>query len=253
LYFFKINGKILKSEFKLLTAIINHNDNEKGIELKKRFIPYIDTILIDSGSSFKDEEKEAFDYTLPNVYYNGLLNKAHESLKEEHTHLFLITSDVEIEDVETLLERMKAVYMSSDKVGVYAPSAVHSCHTHQNNLGTKGIRQVTFTEGFCFVIPKEFLNEICPIDLEVNKIGHGIDLYMGYLSMKYDKWAIVDDQITVDHPHGSGYSDEQARIQRDNWFDTKSKAARVFHYWVSKDILKNSFGYSFVKLIMKLN
>lgn len=236
--------------FKLLVAIINHNHNQEGITLKNRFAPHVDTLLIDSGSTFKSGEKEQFDFTLPNVYYNGLINKAYESFKEEHTHMFLITSDVIIEDIEALLNRMKEVYSGNPLVRVYAPSAVHSTHKHQNNLGTNDIRKVTFTEGFCFVMPREFLDEICPIDLEVNKIGHGIDMYMGYLSMSNKFWAVVDDRVTVDHPHGSGYSDKQARIERDRWYATKSKAAQKYHHWISKDILKNKFGYWFIKNLM---
>jgi hypothetical protein len=109
---------------------------------------------------------------------------------------------------------------------------------------------VTFTEGFCYVIPRAFLDEICPIDLSINKIGHGVDMYMGFLCMQYGKWAVVDDRMTVDHPHGSGYSDRQARIERDQWYATKSKEAQKYHYWISKDILKNQFGYWLIKKIM---
>lgn len=243
--------EVTKKPFKLLTAIINHNHNQEGIALKKSFSPLVDTILIDSGSTFADGEKDQFDYTLPNVYYNGLINQAYEAFKPEHTHMLLITSDVIVEDFRVLLDRMKEVYERHEEVAVYAPSAIHSTHHHMNNLKSNDIRKVTFTEGFCFVMPREYLDDICPIDLEVNKIGHGIDMYMGYMSMKNDKWAVVDDRITVDHPHGSGYSDKQARIERDRWYTTKSKAAQAYHYWISKDMLKNKFGYFVVKFIMK--
>lgn len=243
--------EVAKKPYKLLVAVINHNHNQEGIALKNNLSPLADTILIDSGSTFEEGEKEQFDYTLPNVYYNGLINQAYEAFEEAHTHMLLITSDVMIEDFEAFIGRMEEVYTQNSQVAVYAPSAAHSTHHHQNNLKSNDLRKVTFTEGFCFVMPREFLDEICPIDLEVNKIGHGIDMYMGFLSMKYGKWAVVDDRITVDHPHGSGYSDKQARIERDRWYDTKSKSARAYHYWISKDILKNQFGYHCLKFIMR--
>ena len=146
---------------------------------------------------------------------------------------------------------MKEVYEKFPEVAVYAPSATHATHHHMNNLKSNTIRKVTFTDGFCFVMPKEYLDDICPIDLSVNKIGHGIDMYMGYLSMKNNRCAVVDDKITVNHPNGSGYNDKQARIGRDQWYATKSKAAQVYHYWISIDILKNRFGYYVLKFIMK--
>ena len=238
--------------FKLLTAIINHNHNEEGIALKESFTPLVDTILIDSGSTFKEGEKEQFDYALPNVYYNGLINQAYAAMKPEHTHLFLITSDVMIENFDILLSRMREVYNQNKRLAVYAPSAVHSTHHHMNNLNTGDIRKVTFTEGFCFVMPRVYLDAICPIDLSVNKIGHGVDMYMGYLSMINNGLAVVDDKVIVDHPHGSGYSDEQAKQERYKWYATKSGKSRIFHYWVTHDFMKNQFGYYFVKLLMKL-
>ncbi|WP_370090173.1 hypothetical protein [Ekhidna sp.] len=240
-----------KKSFNLLVAIINHNHNQEGIALKNEFGQLVDTILIDSGSTFEGDEREHFDFTLPNVYYNGLLNQAHVAMKPGHTHLLLITSDVVIEDFDILLTRMKEVYTQNPKVAVYAPSAVHSTHHHMNNLKSNDIRKVTFTEGFCFAMPRPYLDEICPIDLSINKIGHGIDMYMGYLSMKNNCWAVVDDKVVVDHPHGSGYSDKQARIERDRWYATKSTAAQAYHYWISKDILKNKFGYFVLKFIMR--
>ena len=136
-------------------------------------------------------------------------------------------------------------------VGVYAPSALHTTHNHMNNKKTNDIRRVTFTDGFCLAIPKIFLDIICPINLEINKIGHGTEIYLGYLGMTFNRHAVVDDAIVVDHPKGSGYSPKEARIQRDNWFATKSKKAQVYHYWVSKDILKSRIGFIFTKFLMR--
>ncbi len=235
---------------KVLTVIVNHNDNQKAIALKKHLKDSFDPVLIDSGSTFAEGEKEHFNLTLPNVYYNGLINHAHELLTEEHTHMFLITSDVEISDPEALRIRLDTI-LDDPGVGVYAPSALHTTHNHMNNKKSNGIRRVTFTDGFCLVIPKPFLDIICPIDLDVNKIGHGTEIYLGYLGMTQERYAVVDDTIIVDHPKGSGYSAKEARIQRDNWFATKSKKAQAYHYWVSKDILKSKFGFFFTKFLMK--
>lgn len=235
----------------ILTAIFNHNCNQKAITLKKKLDYYFKPILIDSGSQLLKDEEVFFDIKLPNVYYNGLINKAHELLTSQHTHLFVITSDVDIPDPQLLANRMKEI-LTLDYVGVYAPSVDNTTHNHMHNKKSGGIRKVTFTDGFCYVIPAEFLHEVCPIDLEVNSIGHATDMYMGYLGMVYKKYAVVDDLVTVNHPRGSGYSPVEARKQRDNWFATKSRKARFYHFWISMDWLKNRIGFFIMLLIMKI-
>lgn len=235
----------------ILTVIFNHNCNQGAIGLKQQLGPYFDPILIDSGSQFKEGEEEHFDLTFPNIYYNGLINKAYELLTANHTHLFIITSDVDIPNPEMLRDRMMDI-LKQPSVGVYAPSVIHTTHNHMHNRKSKGVRRVTFTDGFCYAIPKEFLKDICPIDLAINRIGHATDMYMGYLGMIYKRYAVVDDMMTVDHPKGSGYSSSEARIQRDNWFKTKSKKARFYHYWVTMDWLKNKVGFYLMFFLMKV-
>lgn len=239
-------------KFNLLVAVTNHKLNKQAIALKKAFEVLTDTVLIDNDSPFEnDEEKAHFDYTLKGAYYNGQFNQAHSLLKDHHTHLLLINSDVTIHEPKKLYDRLKDIYCNHSEVGVYAPSAYYSAHNHMANLGTSDIRKVTFTDGFCFAMSKKLLNEMCPIDLDVNRIGHGVDMFMGFLAMKYNQLTVVDDYIEVNHPRGSGYNSSAARKQRDDYYATKSRAAQVFHYWVSKDILKNRFGYKFVKLLMR--
>lgn len=241
----------MEKAFNLLVAVTNHKLNKEAIALKKSFEPLVDTILIDNDSQFEnDEEKKAFDYTLEGAYYSGQINQAYEHMKD-HTHLMIINSDITVHDFPKLIDRIKDVYDQHPEVSVYAPSAHYSPHNHMADMGTKDIRKVTFTDGFCYVIPKDFLEILCPIDLSVNKIGHGVEIFLGFLSYKYNKWTVVDDFLMINHPSGSGYSSKAARTQRDNFYKTKTRAAQVFHYWVSKDILKNAFGYKFLKLIMK--
>lgn len=237
---------------RLLTVIVNHNCNASAIELKRRFSLICDTVLLDSGSDLTDEEAAWFDWKLPNVYYNGLLNKTSELAAAGHySHVLFITSDVEIGDAGSLLNRIRDVY-AKFPVSVYAPSARHSVHRHMNNQGRGDLSAVTFVEGFCFAVPVIYLDKICPIDLSVNKLGHGVDIYLGFLGMMDKRYAMVDDTITVDHPFGSGYSEYEARVQRDAWFETKCKKARVFHRMVSNDWLKNRPGFHLVNFIMRI-
>ena len=58
---------------KILVCINNHNDNDNAKKLKKEFSEYIDTIIIDSGST---EKLVDFDVKLDNLYYSGLYNES---------------------------------------------------------------------------------------------------------------------------------------------------------------------------------
>lgn len=241
-----------KKNIRLLVAVTNHKLNQQAIALKKAFQPHADTILIDNDSPFENaEEKKAFDYCLNDAYYSGQINQAYQHMSDEHTHLVIINSDVTVPEPETLVNRAQEVFETDPHVGIYAPSADYSPHNHMANRSSGDVRKVTFTDGFCFIIPKESLEELCPIDLSINKIGHGVEIFLGFLDMKKGNYTVVDDQVKVQHPRGSGYSSQAARKMRDDFFATKSRAAQIFHYWVSKDILKNKIGYQLVYLLMR--
>lgn len=237
----------------ILTVIVNHNHNEEAIQLKKNFTPYCDTLLLDSGSDLTESEKQYFDETLSNVYYNGLLNCAFEKFSDSRTcdYLLFITSDVKIRNPLQLLERISLV-LDDVSIGVYSPSTNDSCHNHMNNKGSAGLRKVTFTEGFCFAVRRNLIEKVCPIDTTVNKIGHGVDIYLGYLAMLNHTCSVVDDRVLVYHPNRSGYADVDARRERDAWFATKSGPANMFHRFVSNNMFKNKIGYLVALSFMKL-
>lgn len=228
---------------KLLVVIINHENNQNAILLKKQFSDHCNTILMDSGSEMTKEEVLEFDEIFENIYYNGLLNEAnnHLSTSKKFNYLLLITSDVQVENASRLIERCLEC-LSDSKNGLYAPTVKDSAHSHMETKRSSGFRKVTFVEGFCFGVKREILSQVCPIDLNINRIGHGVDMFMGYLALIRSKWSIADDHIVVVHPRGSGYNDKEARRQRDQWMETKSLKAQIFHNLVSIDIFKNKLG-----------
>lgn len=238
----------------LLTVIVNHNCNKGAIHLKQQFAPLSDTLLMDSGSTLQESEEEHFDAILGNVYYNGLLNEAWKrfSAEDNYDYLLFITSDVEIENPQYLVKRTAGL-LSEPTIGAYCPSTTESSHPFMNCKGTSGIRKVTFPEGFCFAVKKEVLSKVCPVDTSINKIGHGVDIYIGYVTLLLGMNSVVDDKVVVYHPNGSGYSDIEARKERDNWFDTKSVTANMFHRFVSTDIFKNKIGFIIASLGIKLH
>lgn len=226
----------------ILVVVSNHNLNQKAINLKTLFSEYCNTILLDSGSSIKDSESIYFDHKLPNVYYSGLFNKSIECLNSSSAKILLfIASDVTIENAQYLLRRILIAF-NEKNAGIYAPSADYSCHAQMKPRNTSKMGKATFTDGFCFAANKDLLNQMYPVDVSINSLGHGLDIYLGYLALINNKQCLIDNDITVKHPKGSGYSGKLARKQRDTWFASKDKKARWFHHWASQDILKNKFG-----------
>ena len=236
----------------LVAVIANHNCNLNAIALKKALLPLVDTIIIDSGSTIDDSIAGYFDIQLENVFYSGILNRAHDEMKSRRcSHLLLINSDVLIVDPGRLIDRIQTV-MKITGAQLYSPSVEDKSHNH-NHMVRKpdgDWHNVTFVDGFCFVASRDILDNCCPVDLKVNKIGHGVDIYMGFLAMKNKADAVVDDRLTVYHPPGSGYDSKIARTMRDAWYKNRSLPARLFHSLASEDFLKNTFGYWIIKLVL---
>ncbi len=233
----------------ILVVITNHNLNDQAIQLKNDFLLYCETKLIDSGSNIKKEQLQYFDHLLPNVYYSGLLNKAFECLqKSQKTILLFVASDVQIPNYRLLLQNLMHAFNKLN-VGVYAPSADYSCHAQMQPKASRKLRKVTFTDGFCFAVSKDILSGLCPVDTKINYLGHGLDIYLGYLAMASGKHNVVDHDIIVIHPDGSGYNDVLARKQRDRWYRTKSGKSRIFHCLASIDWLKNNFGLWLLRMM----
>jgi hypothetical protein len=210
-------------------VIVNHNVNRNAIELARGFAPHAPTVAIDSGSRLDPAEVPHFEIRLPNVHYSGLMNEAvlYVAGLNDDDVMYFICSDVSFADHAAATQRLEAVFRDP-AVGAYAPSANASSHPSMLCHGSGGARPVCFVEGFCFASRIGLLRRMCPVDLEVNRIGWGLDVYLGYLALASGRRSVVDDEVCVHHPWPSGYAKDDARRQRDRWFRTLPRAARAF-------------------------
>jgi hypothetical protein len=197
-----------------LVTIVNHNLNDEAINLKNIFSEQFDTIIIDSGSNVQPNE---FDIKLSNVGYSGLFNSACEQvLNSDYDWILFICSDVvlkksDVEKIKTSIETLPT------DVGVYSPSSTGQSHKHCKNQKSGGLRNVVFVEGFMFAASKQILSQIYPVNTEINKLGHGLDAYKGFLCIQNNLRCVVDDTITVYHSEGTGYNTTIASHQFLNW------------------------------------
>lgn len=209
---------------KILCCILNHNDNDNAIRWWEDLSPHFDTVILDSGSTPPCVHPGAM--LLDNVYYSGLMNQAYALLKERgYRWLMIVTSDIEIDErnVGRLIERMQRL-SSSKNVGLYQPSCALSLRgraLYQSLCHYTGrLRHVNFQEGWFHLVCRELLDEVLPVDLELNRLGWGIDLALCHFARLHRMLVLVDDKVRVVHPRGRGYSKTEAREQMIRWHGT---------------------------------
>lgn len=197
---------------KLIVAIFNYNHNDNAQRLKSIFEPHFPTYIFDSGSS--PECPNAIHYD--NIYYGGMFN---ELIKKGRFAEWccLITSDVQITDsmIQLIPERMKQI-LNSPKIGNYQPSCVQQGRSHDYgyNKSTGNFRSVPYFEGW-FQMFRTSLG--FSVDLSLNRIGWGTDLYLCKRARDRGLLNIVDDAVAVFHPKETGFSNHEASQQLAAW------------------------------------
>ncbi len=240
-------------------AVFNHNCNYNAIKLTKEFRKFANTYLVDSGSRFENEEdRSQFDSILPNVFYCGMLNDIVKHYNSSTNTVLFIASDVKVTNSKLILERASKAFQDP-KIGVYAPSVNKegSNHPQMRNKKTNGFRDALFVDGFCFAARMELLNKIFPIDLKLNKIGWGVDVYLAYIALNSNMICVVDDQVKVEHfvgpnnhPNPEKFIDE-AKSQRYLWYKSLSKGARNYNKMASIELFKNQIGAKFFQMLYR--
>ncbi|MCQ2174636.1 MAG: hypothetical protein MJY61_05830 [Bacteroidales bacterium] len=208
-------------EEKILCCILNYNENEKALEWYRRMSPHFDTVVLDSGSNPPCRGEGVVN--LDNVFYSGLMNTAYGILRDKgYRWLMIVTSDLEIDDrnTELLVSRMRLA-LTVPGIGLYQPSCRLSLrgrsHFESRCHFTGHMRSVKFQEGWFHLVCREVLDDVFPIDLDVNRMGWGIDIALCYFARKRGLYVIVDDKVKVLHPRGTGYNSDKAKEQMDKW------------------------------------
>jgi hypothetical protein len=198
-----------------LAVVVNHNLNDEAINLKNIFKEHFNSvIIIDSGSDVQPDE---FDIKLTNVGYSGLFNRAvQEVIEKEYDWLLFVCSDVVMKksDVDKLKINIDEL---PGNIGVYSPASTGQSHKHCKNHSSTSLRDVVFVEGFIFAANRIVLEKMYPVDTSINKLGHGLDAYKGFLCLKNKMRCVVDDKIIVYHREGTGYNTGEASNQFLAW------------------------------------
>lgn len=203
----------------VLCCIVNYNMNENALKIRTVVSPHLDTIIIDSGSTVKNK---AF-LCLDNVYYSGLLNNSYKIAKENgYKYILFICSDVVCEKDQMNIMFKNLSQLNLKEIGVYSPSSSGRSHSYCKKKENKGVRPVPFVEGFMFLAAMEIIEMFTPIDLNINKFGWGLDVAKGFYCRQKDLLCLIDDEVTVHHPDGTGYSSDLADIEMEKWLNAST-------------------------------
>ena len=224
-----------------LVAIINYDFNANAEYLRKVFAPLFPTLLIDSSSP---KPPRTADLIIPNSYYPGLWNAAvSAALDQGHDWLFVIASDVKLLQVNNIQKRISDVCRSPD-IGVWAPSLHKSSRCASKlcfNRGTRGFRDCSYIEGFCFLVRTEIVQRRYPLP-SWNKSGWGVDVVTAWLATEMGYRVRVDDRLVIYHPKAR----TQHRIDRDPAYADLTRYREAFG--ITQEMMDNFFFSDYIQL-----
>ena len=226
----------------VLCCIFDHNQHDGAARWAELLSPHFDTVILDSGSTPACPHPAALH--LENVYYSGLMNEAYRLLRErDYRWLMIVTSDIEIDEANAsrLVAGMQDILRTAN-VGLYQPSCALSLHgraLYQSVCHYTGrLRRVNFQEGWFHLVCREILDAVLPIDVEVNRLGWGIDLALSHAARLGRMLVLVDDRVRVVHPRGSGYNRDAAKEQMRRWLDSLPGYTSPRHFRPLKDDIR---------------
>lgn len=212
----------------LLIAILNHGPAARALALRSTLRRGAPAIAIDSGSRLSAEERAAFDYVLPNVFYAGLLAAATAAARSGgYEWLWIWTSDVSAASPGGCVAQALPVLRRAD-AGIYAPAANHSPHPQMHPRDDHSVRAATFVDGFCFAARTDLLETLCA-DGGGHGFGYGVDIHLGWLARRRGLRAWIDHGNVVAHPRSTGYSARAAKLGWKRWRARLPFATRLFH------------------------
>lgn len=199
----------------IVVFIFNYNVNGNARRLKSIFGEHFPTYILDSGSNPACPDAIHYD----NIYYGGMFN---EAIKKSRNYRWccVITSDVMIDDQFASLLPQRMIEASNNaEIGCYQPSCHPTGRSHQYgyNKSTGKIREVPYFEGW-FQMFRTSLG--FSLDLSLNRIGWGTDLYLCKRARDRKLKNVVDDRIVVYHPKDTGFSNSEANEQMQAWAAT---------------------------------
>jgi len=174
----------------------------------------------------------------PNVYYSGQWNEALRLAQGDI--LMIVNSDVEVPSPRKLLSKCRRFYEEhGDRAGLYAPNHYWTPWTYKVHMLPdmgNGLKKVPATDSTIWAISRDIANKVGPMDLNVNKLGWGIEVVAAFYCHQQGKLVVRDYSLKLKHPEGSAYDrvkadQEQREMYRRMGLDTPD----FWDYYNSRD------------------
>lgn len=200
-----------QSGLKIHVAIICHSQPDTTDALYRHLSECFDVSIIDSGSEPLRRPRSPHERH-ENIYWTGCFN---EALKKHGACdvLWVIGGDC---TATMTASKYRDAINSAWPFGVWSPSIVGRCRRQMARSGSVP-REVDWAEGIAMAVAPSLLaaHEGFPAALS---IGWGCDVLAGHWARKDGRRVLVDDRVSVNHPPGTGYSQNEARKQMDSYF-----------------------------------
>ena len=100
---------------------------------------------------------------------------------------------------------------------------------------------VPATDSVIWSLRKEIAIEVGKIDLELNKLGWGIEVLASYFSKLKNQHVVRDYKVFCRHPKSTSYWKAEARQQQENWFNSFDFSEDLWKHY------KTRYKYGFNK------
>lgn len=225
---------------KTLAVILNHNRREYTNRVYRMLMPHIkdicDLVVIDNGSTDKNEISEYTTYTTDqNCYFGGGFNLAMQIIREnsEYDSLLFLSNDI-IFHGYNFVQKLRQVMFEED-YAIVSPTVLQpeedQCFWKQmHNWGIDETRQVKWVDFMCPLVRRDVIEEIGQFDMDLI-YGWGLDQYAGVVCE--DKgWKVgVIDTLSIIHFSAQTTKDGKSDISTEEY---SSRANRGVYSFFSK-------------------
>jgi hypothetical protein len=178
-----------------------------------------------------------------NIYYTGQWNEALKLLTGDAA--FLINSDVKVKSIRRLISKTEAFFSKyGQKAGIYAPNLWWTPWTYNpallEDIGNQ-LKKVPATDSTVWGVCSSIAHKVGPIDLNLNRLGWGIEIVAAYYCVLEGKLVVRDYSIKLEHPHHTAYNRAEADRQWRRWVDHLGLGKNFWNHYHSRQ--RYGFGW----------
>jgi len=206
---------------------------ESAKRIARALVGEVDSVTVIHSDDLEEESVDVDPFVIhrvDNSYFFGRKFGEIFELRNPDKSFLLIQADAEFEDWPRLTKKLRNA-LESFSIGVWAPNVDHSSwrtsKVHLRALNQAGLVQVTQTDGIIFYVSSEVANQLATFDYTRNNLGWGVDWAAILTALNLGQLVVRDTSITVRHRQGSGYNQEAAHHQQEQFLDQLTEAQKA--------------------------